>query len=363
MGHPFVTNLTPFSLEPLFVSDEEGRPLLVPVVKAAFTIGPRGGLAVAEKQVPVNMAGQFWGDPDNSSYKYEPECAFIKPATDVVLIGHAHAPKTRTTEIDVRLRVGPLDKTVHVVGDRMWVKGMLSVSATEPRPFERVPLIWERAFGGWDRSHPDPTKHTFEPRNPVGIGIAQKHGNLEAGIPLPNLEDPKRLLRGYGDTPPPAGFGFTGPSWQPRAKYAGTYDEKWMNERMPLLPKDFDRRFFNAAAPGLVAPGYLKGNEPVAIDNVLPTGTLTFNLPGVPAPEVLVALQRGADQRLVTQLDTIIINTDEKLLFLIWRAHLVVRNGPHDVRAIKITVAGMDRSAAKDAGQAGAAREAAGANA
>ena len=115
---------------------------------------------------------------------------------------------------------------------------------------------------------------------------------------------------------------------------------------MPLLPKDFDRRFFNAAAPGLVAPGYLKGNEPVAIDNVLPTGPLTFNLPGVPAPEVLVALARGEDQRLATQLDTVIINTDEKLLFLMWRAHLVVRNGPHDVRAITISVAGMDKAAA-----------------
>jgi hypothetical protein len=360
MGHPALENQTPFAFEPFFLGDEEGRPLLVPLVKATYTIHPRHGPAAAEKQLPVNPAGQFWGEPDQSSYKYEPETAFIKPATDVVLIGHAHAPSARTMELDVRLRIGPLDKTVHVVGDRAWVKGYLGVSMTEPKPFERIPLIWERAFGGWDRSHPDATKHTFEPRNPVGVGIAQKHGNLEAGIPLPNLEDPKRPLRGYGDAPPPAGFGFTGPSWQPRAGYAGTYDDKWMKDRMPLLPKDFDRRFFNAAAPGLVAPGYLKGNEPVAIDNVLPTGSLTFNLPGVPAPEVLVALARGEDQRLVTQLDTVIINTDEKLLFLIWRAHLVVRNGPHDVRAIKVSVAGMDKAAAKSAG---AARQPAGASA
>ena len=36
----------------------------------------------------VSLAGQLWGEPGKSSYKYEPECAFIKPATDVVLIGH-----------------------------------------------------------------------------------------------------------------------------------------------------------------------------------------------------------------------------------------------------------------------------------
>jgi len=355
MGPSEIENRTPFAYESLFLADEEGRPLLASVVKATFALKPRASLLLAEQQLPVNPAGQFWGDPEKSSYKYEPECAFIKPATDVVLIGHAHAPNARTTELDVRLRIGPLDKTVHVVGDRKWVKGYLGVSMTEPKPFERIPLIWERAFGGWDRSDPNPDKHVFEPRNPVGTGIKQKNGNVDES-PLPNLEDPKRPLRGYGDTPPPAGFGFTGPSWQPRAAFAGTYDGAWMKNRMPLLPKDFDRRFFNAAAPGLIAPGYIKGNEPVAIDNVAPGGAVSFTLPGVPAPEVLVALARGPDQTLRTQLDTVIINMDEKLLFLLWRAHLVIRNGPHDVRAIKVSVPGMEPAVAKG-------REAAGVNA
>ncbi len=44
----------------------------------------------------------------------------------------------------------------------------------------------------------------------------------------------------------------------------GLADEVWNKTRKPLLPKNFDRRYFNAAAPGLVAPGYLKGDEPVA---------------------------------------------------------------------------------------------------
>ncbi|MCC6418735.1 MAG: DUF2169 domain-containing protein [Gemmataceae bacterium] len=347
MGHPAVNNATPFALESLFVADEEGRPLLVPVVKATYVIHPREGLALAEKPVPVNAAGQFWGDPDTSSYKYEPEVAFIKPATDVVLIGHAHAPKKGTTEVNVTLRVGPLEKAVRVVGDRLWTKAFLGAAPTDPQAFERVPLTWERAFGGWDRSHPDPAKHTFEPRNPVGTGLRQKHGNLEHGIPLPNLEDPRHPLRAYGDTPPPAGFGFTGPSWQPRAAFAGTYDEAWMKDRMPLLPRDFDRRFFNAAAPGLIAPGHLKGDEAVAVENASPGGRLYFQLPGVPAPQCLVTLAGRPDEHLHTQLDTVIVNTDEKLLFLIWRTHLVVRNGPHDVRSIKVWVEGLsapDRS-------------------
>ncbi|ATB39506.1 hypothetical protein CYFUS_004950 [Cystobacter fuscus] len=36
--------------------------------------------------------------------------AFIKPATDVVLVGHAHAPRVGTRELLVSLRVGPVKK-------------------------------------------------------------------------------------------------------------------------------------------------------------------------------------------------------------------------------------------------------------
>jgi len=44
-----------------------------------------------DEQAPVNLSGEHWAAPETSSYKYEPEIAFIKPATDIVLIGHAHA--------------------------------------------------------------------------------------------------------------------------------------------------------------------------------------------------------------------------------------------------------------------------------
>ena len=328
MSHPAVTNTTPFAFELLFLADEEGRPLLVPVVMATYTICPPGELLLAEEPTPILIAGEFWGEPGQSSYKYEPQFAFMKPATDIVLIGHAHAPKRGATEVNVALSVGSLEKTVRVVGDRLWVKSTFGASMTDPKPFDRIPLIWERAFGGWDRSHSDPAKHTFEPRNPVGTGIRQKHGALKEGIPLPNLEDPRKPLRSYGDTPPPAGFGFTSPSWQPCASFAGTYDDAWMKQRMPLLPKDFDRRFFNAAAPGLIAPGFLKGDELVVVQNASPGGRVWFNLPALPSPQCLVQLAGRPDQSLQTQLDTVIINTDEMRLFLIWRAHLVLRTGP-----------------------------------
>ena len=342
MGHPKIENLTPFAFEAAIATDEEGRMLYVPIVKATYRLEPDGSLKIAEKQLPVNLVGQLWGEPGKSSFKYEPECAFVKPATYVILLGHAHVPSLSSTEVYVRLRAGPLNKTVRVTGDRYWVKAFGMVSTSSPEPFESIPLIYERAFGGWDRSHPDPDKHTFEQRNPVGTGFRSKHGRFEEGIRLPNLEDPRDPVSDYGDTVTPVAFGFTAADWKPRSEFAGTYDESWERERMPLLPKDFDRRFLNAASPGLTAPGYLKGDEFFSVENVSPRGMISFCLPGLPPPECRVQLSGGRpDARVSTSLDTIIINTDEDLLLLLWRGHLGLRNGAHDVTSIQIHVEGV----------------------
>jgi hypothetical protein len=335
MSQPAVHNLTPFALEPIFTLDEQCRPVLVAVVKGTYAIGTDGQLSIAEKQIPVTVSGEHYGEPGSSSYKYEPESAIRKLTTDIVLIGHAYAPHSNATESRVSLRVGGCEKTLKVVGDRQWVRVLGMISATPPEPFERMPLVYERAFGGWDRTDVDPARHTFEPRNPVGAGFVARGRNFEEGLPLPNLEDPRHPIRGYGDTPPPAGFGFLAPDWQPRAAYAGTYDDVWRQSRMPLLPLDFDPRFFNAASPGLVAEGFLRGDERVLIEGASPSRRLLFQLPAVPPPVVRVGLVGHNWQFLSTQLDTVIINTDENLLFLLWRTSLSLRSGPDDVVSIK----------------------------
>src|SRR6185503_18313629 len=180
MGHPAIENQTPFAVEPLFLADEQGRPLLVPLVQATFDIHPTRGLEQSEKQPPPSLTGELWGaDAAASSYKIEPPFAFFKPATDVVLIGHAQAPRHAVPELQVVFRVGPVGKVARVVGDRVWVKSAGAVTSTRPQPFHRIPLNYEHAFGGWDRSHPDPAQHSFEPRNPVGIGFRAQGAAFE----------------------------------------------------------------------------------------------------------------------------------------------------------------------------------------
>jgi hypothetical protein len=335
MGHPNIDNKCGFVLEPVFASDREAQPLLVLVVKATFRIEGSEKMKLAENQVPVNLGGQYWGDPDKSSYKYEPEGALFKPATDVALIGHAYGQPGQA-HVMVSFQVGPVQKAVRVTGDRCWIRVLGIVCKTEPKPFEKIPLTYERAFGGWDRSRKNPALQRFEPRNPVGTGYHSWRGKFEEGAALPNLEDPRHPIRWYHQKPCPVGFGFTSPHWQPRARFAGTYDARWQKERMPALPKDFDFRYFNAASPGLTAPGFLRGDEPVLVENASPERRLYFNLPGVPPPPCQVELRGGSTRPVQTVLDTVIVNTDERLLVLIWRGNLPLRRGPEDVVAIKV---------------------------
>src|SRR5437763_15597642 len=100
-----------------------------------------------------------------------------------------------------------------------------------------MPLVYERAFGGADLPHKKQSAWGFEARNPVGRGLVSNPGREDlAEVPLPNVEDPSALITRYQDRPAPAGFGFIAPGWEPRKKYAGTYDDAWLSGRCPLLP-------------------------------------------------------------------------------------------------------------------------------
>lgn len=332
MAHPHVDNRTPWMCELLHVADEEGRPVVAVIVKGTFDVSASGLVTEAVEQQPVMFAGAFHGDPEHSSYRFEPDFAFVKPATDVSLVGHAHATRAKQVETLVKFSVGELSREILVTGERTWQSRWIGARASDPLPFERIPLVWERAFGGWDRSAEDPAKHSFEPRNPVGVGYRARGAELVEGSPLPNIEDPDDRLTRYTGRVVPAGLGVVGASWKPRARLAGTYDEAWSQSRKPRLPVDFDRRFFNCAAPGLTAAGYLRGDETVSVVNASPA-PLKFRLPGRPNPRVRLVLRNAEDVLLDTQLDTVVVDADRMRVILTWRTHATLRDGPLDVRS------------------------------
>lgn len=310
-------NETPFQSTIYLIPDAEGIDCLFTVVKATLTVGEQ--LSLSQPQLPVTLADAYRGEPGASSIKQPSDVGLIKPGTDVMLLGSAHAPASRAiTQMDVSIAAGPLRKTVRVFGDRVWERRGPGHAVSQPAPFETMPLIWERAFGGTDRAG---SETRAEPRNPVGAGYRAKDGEKPLdGLPLPNLEDPEHPIRSWKDAPPPACFGPICGHWEPRKAHAGTYDERWQQKRAPFLPKDFDPRFCQLAPPGLVAPGYLSPGTWVEVRGATASGSLRFQL-----PPVLVQVTYLLDQEPQVQpgnLDMVLIEPDEDRLVLVWRAAL-----------------------------------------
>lgn len=334
MPHAEVTKAVPYEFEVLHATDKSGVPVAVPVTKATFAI-VGNKLVLAEKQQPISLAGLPYGKPGESSYRYEPEYAYFKPNTDVILIANAICPEGAGVQTTVEFSAGPLRQSALVFGDRFWYRGFLGPSLSGPEPFSSMPLIYERAFGGWDRHHTDPSQHIpFRP-NPVGVGFQPDFTPGTDQLPLPNVENPADLVSSLNSRPAPVGFGFTSPDWMPRAVLAGTFDKSWEADRAPLLPLDFNERFFNAGSAGLVASGYFQGNETVRAVNCTAT-PIQFNLPGVSPPVCRLLLSGQKDVELRSKLDTIVVDLLENIVTLTWRCYAPLPRGPHQLLEVHV---------------------------
>lgn len=312
-----VENRTPFAVERGWVRDRDGAEIWLVAVKATFNINPDGSTDVSDEQPPVLRSSEYHGEPGKSSIKYEGDLVLTKQTTDVIVVGNAYAPEgTTATQLDVGFKVGPVQKVLRVFGDRTWG----SFGASAPQPFEKMPLTYERAYGGADAnsSHPDTD---WDPRNPVGTGFAVS-GRNATGLSLPNVEDPKKLIGSWADRPPPAGFGAIACHWQPRSRFAGTYDDHWMKTRQPLLAQDLDDRYFQCAPVDQQTPEFLRGGEPVVLHRLTPGGSLRFTLP---------KLYLGFDTRFyggcrevhkTRKLHTVILEPDFPRVSLVWHSAL-----------------------------------------
>ncbi|WP_341675045.1 DUF2169 domain-containing protein [Niveibacterium sp. SC-1] len=336
MPHPAIENALGFPCELLFLADEEAQPVCTVLLQASYRIEAGGALVRNEVPVPLDLAGTCHGDPAKSSPRIEAPVAFFKPGTDVALLGHAHAPSSDTRELQVGVRLGPVQKIVRVSGDRMMRKSLGRHAISSPEPFETIPLIYERAFGGVDPRDSMEGAMRCEPRNPVGLGYRDPRLPEDDEVRVPNIEDPQQTFTAYGQTPTPAGFGFIAAHWQPRAALAGTFDAAWDAERKPLLPKDFDRRFFNAASPGLISPAHLRGDEAAVILNASPEARLDIKLPDIATPHCQIELRGRRHLEQPMLLDTVIIDLDARQLLLQRRTFVPLQRGPEDVIAVRI---------------------------
>jgi len=328
--------------------NDTGEHIFSVIVKRSYTITPVGAVERCESDRPLRLVDEYWdgGDAESSTVQFESEVAPYKAATDLVVIGKAHAPRGQpVARMMVGVQVGTTLKTLVVTGDRYcsYREGALPLF-TEPEPFVEMEIRYERAYGGQDhRSLPDIP--FIYPRNGMGKGVVlQNVPDAVDGLALPNIEDPQDLLtperlfiqepERWHLQPLPQGLGWRQRTWYPRAALIGSYPPfleagtVTAEERMGLIPHDHVAlakqsrlppmlaQFANGASFGLMFSA-LRGDEPITLGGLTPGGRLRFQLPG-DIPAVSLDIGRG-EEHLPVQLHTVSIRPDEGELDLVWR--------------------------------------------
>lgn len=363
-----LVNTTKCDVQATQAVDKTGHAWLVVMAKATYRIDAQGDpegtgpARLADTHNRLRSSDVFAGEPGLSAPRFESDMVPFKPACDVVVNGSAHVPwqdgrPLRATELDVGLRVTTaagqpvIDKRLRVHGRRLWRRRLGGWRLGPSEPFESVPVSYELAFGG-SLAHTaigstDPQDDRIHPMNPVGRGYATgRYLRLLEDAPSHQLDlwvqgrpmaidDPTRAH-------PPAGLGPVARHWQPRLAFGGTYDAAWRDEVFPLLPADFDERFYQCAPPDQQMP-YPQGGT-VTLTNLSPAaaqdaartgGRLSFALPRRALPIGVLTHTRDTAP-LQAVIDTVMIDTDAMTFDVTWRARLALRRGLHDVLMVAV---------------------------
>jgi hypothetical protein len=320
----------------------DGRELLVVAVKGTFTIPQNDEQpTIAAEQVPLFEADVFSGEPGFSAPLYESDYAPSKPRCDVLLHGSAYAPGGKPTQrVRVSLEVGSMSKSFDVVGNRVWKKRLFFIKASKPEPFTVMPISYNNAFGGVDNTHEQEKKRRAHLTNPVGLGFHSNHQSKYLhNKPLPNTEEPdKPIKKPYGPYSPMA-LGPIGRSWPPRPKYAGTYDDNWLENVFPFLPANFDDAYYQSA-PTDQQIDYLQDREGVVLSNLTPQGHTRFQIPQMIMPVVFFLKNRETHKTHSTA-DTLLLEPDAGRFTITWRASLPLKKNVFEV--IQVLTGEMSR--------------------
>lgn len=303
-----------------------GREFLSLVVKSTYDFPPSGlDPAFAFDQRDLVMADDYYAEPGYSALRWETDFAFRKVRCDVIAQGAAYAPKGMPTErVRVGLRVGQMLKQFDVVGAREWRVVGPSITSTRPYPFTKMAFSYNTAFGGPDRTRPEDMHPPVFDENPVGLGFAATDEPFKlTGLPLPNTEEVGAPVVSPFEQYRPMALGPIGRGWPLRRRYAGTYDQAWIDNVFPFLPRDFDERYFQTAPLDQQIDPPMPGTE-IVIVGLTPTGREAFRLPETRLPiRVFRGRETVFDQPVLP--DTLVFDCEARVFMLTWRMDVPIK--------------------------------------
>ena len=153
------------------------------------------------------------------------------------------------------MSVAGRQKTILVTGDRVWRDGQPS----EPQPFESMPLVWERAFGGVHRNGEKVLARSATRRMRIRRrSFAGRHAG--ACRPEPRGSSSAPASRWGRSRRQPASRRLHRRGCRV-VRTPGPTTNAWQRSRAPYLPDDFDPRFFQCAAPEFAFDRYLQSGR------------------------------------------------------------------------------------------------------
>ncbi len=317
-----VTSISPLRTGSVLWRPRPDRWTLTVVCKATYAL-EAGESGLAPEQMGVNEHDGFWDDDARRSVFAPSDLAPFKPRADVILVGHAYAPRSELVRsLTARLLVGEMEKAIEVFCPRVLGR---EGDLREGQRWSKMPLRYEYAAGG------PPTW------NPVGIAPdapADPYGQRA----LPNLQPLGLVVRQWSDIFVPAGFGPISPSWRLRREKLGRRAEGWSDEAWTriALDDDFDGEFFQTAPPDQQIDA-LRDDERLVLEYLNPEHpSLTTKLPGL-HPHAFVEIPGTPPRDLVMTADTLWIDTDRAICTLTWRGQVAV-DGPEQRGRVLVAV-------------------------
>lgn len=322
-----VINHTPFPAMAFRQYNFAGELNGIVCARGTYEIAINAPLKLSEEQSPLILADQYESDPHSSGITAQSDLVPYKPGTDVTFQGSAFTPDRQPSASWLcGFRVGGLERTLRVHGRRFWEprfsRGkLIRWDMTPAEVTTEVPLHWNLAWGGKLPCQAGEEVDVCR-SNPLGCGIVDlEHCDPSMCYPAPQLEDPNVPISDWKSDYVPYGMGPIPPWWRPRQQYAGSYDENWRNTRHPLLPRDFDYRFYQCAPAGQIASPYLQGDESIELVHLTQVQRhIHTSLPGV---RLRMRIMRdGGYGYADLQLDGVhfFIKREKPRVYLTWRA-------------------------------------------
>jgi hypothetical protein len=272
---------------------------------------------------------------------------------EVILLGHAYAgtgPDAFARPIE--LAVGTVRRQMMVFGDRQWEPGgmLRGPKISEPLAFQKMPLTYERAFGGTcPVAFDEHTVMDVEDRiNKYGRGFdAEKIAKDTAagfkspsGFPkleyqrkLPNLENPATLIRAWKDAPEPYCWATVPEDIAFRS--IRTIRKFQATKQPPTRDEAVDQAFHRAHPDWIIS--LPAAGARVTMTGLAPEGAISFPLPPLRVLSDYVLGGRTGTRELVPHL--LMLLPEARRFYIVYRASFTMDVQPEIERAFRLRLA------------------------